>query len=312
MQFPLLSRRRALAVGGSALGGLVAASSPFVTSARAQAARPGGGLPVRRIEQILETPGMVTNGVLVVTQNRTDIHATVFGRYPVLAPWALTNEFAFEPASGRAALNAEITLLTPEITPVIDALVAGGVEVMAVHNHLVDTSPPIWYVHFKGFGDAIKLAHASIRAVRRTGTPLPQKPPEHPVTPLNVSGLHHILGGAAMVRDLGVVEVDIDRRETIVVEGVVFRPEMFVHVELLFEPLGDHQAALHAEIPAIASEVPLVIKTLRAEDFIVTASHHHEIGEQPQLYFIHAFGADTDVRLARRLVKVLDRMNLRR
>lgn len=315
-----LSRRRALALGGSAAGGLVAASSPFFTSPRARAAESGGGLPVQpggrlpvgQIEKILQTPGMVMNGVLGITQERTDIHATVFDRYPVLPPWALANEFAFQPGPHRAALNAEITVLTEEITPVIDALVADGAEVMALHNHLVATSPPIWYIHFKGFGDPVKLAQVSVRAVRRTGTPLPQHPPAHPATPLDVAALHHILGGTVMVHDEGVVEADIPRRETIVVEGVVFKPEMHVQVELYFEPLGGHQAALHAELATIASEEPVVIKTLRAQGLVVTASHHHETGERPQLYFVHAFGADTDVSLARRIAKVLDRMNLKR
>ena len=307
-----LSRRRALALGGLAVGGLAAASSPFVTSPAAQAAESSGPLPVDQIEKILETPGMVMNGVLDITQQRTDIHATVFDRYPVLPPWALANEFAFEPTSGGAALNSELTVLTEEITPVIDALVPDGVEIMAVHNHLVATSPPIWYVHFKGFGDPVTLAQVSIRAVRRTGTPLPHRPPEHPATPLDVSALHHILGGTVMVEDQGVVEVDIPRRETIVVEGVVFKPEMHVRAELYFEPLGGHQAALHAELATIASEEPVVIKALRAQGLIVTASHHHETGERPQVYFVHAFGADTDVTLARCIAKVLDRMNLQR
>jgi hypothetical protein len=309
-----ISRRRAIALGGATVGGLIVASSPLFTSQlNAQAKKSSGDLPVDEIEKILETPGTVMGRVLSISQDRTDIHATVFGRYPVLPAWALSNEFHFEPiGGGSAALDGEITVLEEEVTPVIDKLVEADLEVMALHNHLTQMRPIVWYIHYKGFGDPIKLAQGSITAVRETHTPLPQHPPEHPETPLDVGALKHVLGGTAMVQDQGVIEVDIPRKETITVEGIVFDPDMGVQVQLYFEPLGGDRAAVHAELACVAEEVPVVVKALRAHDFIVTASHHHEIGEHPQLYFVHAFGAGVDVDLAQRMSTVLDHMNLKR
>lgn len=309
-----ISRRRAIALGGATVGGLVVASSPLFTSRLdARAKGSGGDLPVHEIERILETPGTVTGTVLSITQDRDDIHATVFGTYPVLPAWALSNEFHFEPiGGGRAALDGEITVLEEEVTPVIDRLVEADLEVMALHNHLTQMRPVVWYIHYTGFGDAIALAHGSIAAVRETHTPLPQRPPKHPETPLDVDALERILGGTAMVQDQGVVEVDVARKETITVAGVVFDPDMGVQVQLYFEPLDGHRAAIHAELACVAAEVPAVVRGLRAQDFVVTASHHHEIGEHPQLYFVHAFGAGVDVDLARRMSTVLGHMNLER
>jgi hypothetical protein len=309
-----ISRRRAIALGGATVGGLVVASSPLFTGRLdAQAKGASGDLPVEEIERILETPGTVTGKVLSITQDRGDIHATVFGRYPVLPAWALSNEFHFEPiGGGRAALDGEITVREEEVTPVIDRLVEAGLEVMALHNHLTQMRPTVWYIHYRGFGDPIKLAQGSIAAVRETHTPLPQQPPEHPETPLDVDALERILGGAPTVQDQGVVEVDIPRKETITVEGVVFDPDMGVQVQIYLEPLGGHRAAIHAELACVAEEVPMVVRALRAQDFVVTASHHHEIGEHPQLYFVHSFGAGVDVDLARRMATVLGHMNLKR
>jgi hypothetical protein len=309
-----ISRRRAIALGGATVGGLIAASSPFVTSRLdAQAKASSGDLPVDEIERILETPGTVMSKVLSISQDRGDIHATVFRTYPVLPAWALSNEFHFEPiGGGRAALDGEITVLEEEVTPVIDKLVGADLEVMGLHNHLIQMRPIVWYVHYKGFGDPITLAQGSIAAVRETHTPLPQQPPDHPETTLDVDALERILGGTAMVQDQGVVEVDVPRRETITVEGVVFDPDMGVQVQLYLEPLDGHRAAIHAELACVAAEVPVVVRALRAQDFVVTASHHHEIGEHPQLYFVHAFGAGVDVDLARRMSTVLGHMNLER
>jgi hypothetical protein len=109
------------------------------------------------------------------------------------------------------------------------------------------------------------------------------------------------------------VEVDVPRAETIVVEGVVFRPDMAVQVMVLFEPLdGGRRAAVQAELPLVAGEVNPVSKVLRQQGVQITALHHHELAERPQLYFLHAFAVGTDVELARKVATALDRMNLKR
>jgi Domain of Unknown Function (DUF1259) len=314
-----LSRRRALVAGGSVIGGLVAASS-LVTGEWTAAAKGGtstgrGSLPVDEIESILQTDGTVTNGVLSLELTRKDLHVTGPGGIPVKPSWALDHEFHFQPVGdGRAVLSVELTVLEAEVTPVLDRLLQCGlIEVMAVHNHLIETHPVVQYIHAKGFGDPLELARASIAAVRVTPTPLPQPSPTHPTTPLDTSALASILGGDARVMDEGVVEVDVRRRESISVEGVTFEPEMAVQVMLMFEPLGGgHQAAVMAELPCIAEEVTPVARVLRGQGLAVTALHHHEIAERPQLYFMHAVGVGTDVDLARRLARALDRMNLKR
>jgi Domain of Unknown Function (DUF1259) len=305
-----LTRRRALA-----LGGLVVASSPLVTARlTAGATSSSGRLPVDEIERIMETDGTVTSGILSLEIGRTDLRVTGPGGIPVKAAWALDHEFHFEPVGeGRAALNGELTVLEEEVDPVVDRLLEGGVELMAVHTHLLELHPPIQYIHYKGVGDPLDLARTSIAAVRRTPTPLPQHSPRHPTTPLDKGALASILGGAATVMDEGVVEVDVPRRQAVLVDGVTFEPDMAVQVAVMFQPLDDgHHAAVMAELPCVAQEVTPVAAALRGQGLRITALHHHEIAERPQLYFMHSFGTGTDVDLAHRVARALDRMSLER
>ena len=313
-----LNRRRALILGGSAVGGILAAASPLVAGNRAaaDAARhASGGLPVDEIERILQTDGTTMGGVLSLELSRKDLRVTGPHGIPVKPSWALDHEFHFQPVGGgSAALNAELTVLEEEVEPVIDRLLDSRlVELTAIHNHLIQTRPVVQYVHYQGIGDPVALARVSIAAVRVTPTPLPQPAPKHPTTSLDTDALGSILGAKPTVRDEGVVEVDIPREDSVGVEGVTFHPEMAVQVMLMFEPLdGGRRAAVMAELPCVAGEVTPVARTLREQGLAVTALHHHEIGEKPQLYFMHAVGTGADVDLARRIARALDRMRLKR
>jgi hypothetical protein len=73
-------------------------------------------------------------------------------------------------------------------------------------------NPQIWFVHYRGIGNAIALAHAVHAALSTTSTPLPQAPPRNPTTPLDPNRLASILHGTASVGDEGVVTVWVYRR----------------------------------------------------------------------------------------------------
>ncbi len=280
----------------------------------------GGSLPVKQIEAIMETNnGTVMNGVLTIDLDRTDLHVIGPGGLPWKPAFELTHEFYFQPiGNGKAILNAEMTMLPHELNPVIDAIFAGGLYFMAEHQHFFDENPQTFHIHFRGIGDPLQLAKAAIAAVKATATPLPQKAPSNPKTPLPVKEIASILGGTATVSSDGVVNASIPRADTIVLAGIPLKPETGVSVTVAFEPIpdpngkDDQYAAAAPDYALIASEVNPALMVSRAEGFVVHCLYNQETAEQPQLYFSHNLKTGNAVELAKQISKVMDKINVKR
>lgn len=320
-------RRRALAIGGGVAGGLVAASrmaeAALLAPRGLEAASRGGvglvqvadapdagGLPVRRIKEILQGPGTVSNGVLNVSLDRSDLGRVVAPHdIPFRAPFQLTHNLYFQPLGrGRAILNAEACLLPGETNLFIDKLIEGGLVFMSFHQHFFGLKPMVWFIHYRGVGDPIELARAAAAAIRTTATPLPQGEPSH-TSPLNADRLARILGGDAEVED-GVVTVTVPRRETIRLADIPLKPETGVSHQIEFEPLdGDRRAVAGPDFALIGSEVNPVMRVMRRAGFEVHCLYNQETDEQPQLYFSHQLAVGDPYELARKIRRGLEQTN---
>ncbi len=321
-----ISRRRALISGTGIAGGLIVAASPLLEVSKGVAASTTHGgidvtaraasteqLPVKAIEGIMQTTGMVMNGVLTIELDRTDLHVVGPRGLPWKPAFELTHTFYFQPLSnGRAILNAEMSFLAAETNPAIDRIVASGLTLMSFHQHFFNEKPQIWHMHFRGIGAPLTLAREAINVVRATGTPLPQSQPSNPTTPLPASALARILGGMAAVGGDGVVTVTVPRSDTIVLGGVVMQPEAGVSTTIAFEPLGAGQAVCAPDLGLLANEVDPTLKATRSAGFEVHCLYNQETDEQPQLYYAHHLATGDAVDLAHRLVNALDQMNLDR
>jgi hypothetical protein len=121
----------------------------------------GGSLPISQIESILQTQGTVSNDVLMIEQDRTDLQVTGPNGVPFLPPFALDNTFAFQSLSkGQAMVNGELTLLPEETNPIIDAILSNNLVFQAFHMHYIEESPQTWHIHLRGMSDAVSLAKA--------------------------------------------------------------------------------------------------------------------------------------------------------
>src|SRR3954454_18551466 len=175
-----LDRRRALALGGGAAGGLIlagtGASAGIVpprgipvpdrapTLAPADAAG-AAGLPVQQIESILQGPGTVSNGVLSISLDREDL-GVVKGPLgvPFEGPFELMHDIFFQSLGrNKAILNGDVTLKSNEVNPFIDAIIKNGLVFQAYHQHYIEENPQTWHVHFRGVGDPLDLARAARR-----------------------------------------------------------------------------------------------------------------------------------------------------
>jgi hypothetical protein len=300
-----LDRRRVLMVGAGLAAGLASLRHPGAALAEQEAS----GLPVKRIEEILQTEGHVSDGVLSLGLNRDDLTVTGAG-IPFKPAWQLNHEFAMQSiGKGKAILTGELTLLGREANPVIDQLVKQGLKFQALHQHFLDLSPQVFHIHFRGIGEPVALAHAVAAVVGATGTPLPQKSKPDAKTSLDKDRLEKILGGSAEIEDDGVVVVSVARKDTIVLDGVRLKPDMGVSHTVAFQPLDDGRTAVAPDFALIASEVNGVMRVMRAQGFDVHCLYNQETAETPQLYFSHQLAVGDAYKLAQAVRKGIEATN---
>src|SRR5215218_8293183 len=90
---------------------------------------------------------------------RSDLHVTLDG-VAIKPALALGGWVAFAPMQGEAMLMGDLVLLDTEITPVMTKLLNSGLDITAIHNHVLRASPATFYMHVAGRGDPEKMAGA--------------------------------------------------------------------------------------------------------------------------------------------------------
>ena len=267
-----------------------------------------------KVDQALGRQGKdLPGGVHKVGFPRSDLKVTLDGT-PIKAPLALGGWVALMADQGGAMLMGDLVLTETEIGPVMKRLVAGGMEITAVHNHLLRTSIPIIYMHVAGHGDAVRLAETLHAALALTGTPLAQSPTRTSssvASPLNLQSLERILR-AKGTESGGVDQFSIPRADAIRDHGTMVPPAMGTAIGINFEATSDGRAAATGDFVLTASEVEPVLRALLAHGIEVTALHTHMIGDSPTLYFMHFWAVQNPEQLARGLSSALDLMQVKR
>src|SRR3954464_8781961 len=127
---------------------------------------------------------------------RTDLQVTIDG-VTIRPTLALGGWAAFKPMHGGAMVMGDLVLLEAEVNPVMAKLIENGLEVTAVHNHILRSTPLPFYMHIGGHGDPVKLATALRTALAESKTPL--APPAAAASPpptidLDTAQLDQIIG----------------------------------------------------------------------------------------------------------------------
>lgn len=131
------------------------ASAPPVASTAAPAA--STGIDTAALAKIVGAPGEQTGAVYKITIGRADLKLTEMGA-PINARMGLNTWAAFVGTNANAAIAGDIAMLANEVTSVLKALRQNGLDVVAIHHHMTDTRPTIFFVHDWGTGPAAKLA----------------------------------------------------------------------------------------------------------------------------------------------------------
>ncbi len=226
---------------------------------------------------------------------------------------ALGSWVAFKPVgdkTGEAIMMGDLVLTEDELNGVLSRLQEGAVGQTAIHKHLLNEDPPVWWTHIEGHGDPVALAETVRAALEETGTPLEAQEggDESPVLGFDPEQLDEIMGhkGEASGR---VYKFSVPRAETITAHGEEIPPSMGTANALNFQSLGDGQAAINGDFVMTADEVNGVIQALREHGIQVVTVHNHMMTEQPRLFFMHFWQEGKATELARGLRAALDRVN---
>ena len=284
---------------------LIAAATVAATVARAQ------DIDWQKVDDAIgRKPATVAGDVHRYGFPRTDLTVTLDG-VSIKPALALGGWVALKPMHGEVMIMGDLVLLETEINPVMTKLIANGVAITAVHNHLLRANPATFYMHVGGHGDPVKLATAIHAGLAESKTPL--TPPAAAATPpaidLDTAQIEQIIGAKGQANG-GVNQFGVPRREPITESGMALTPvgPLGGATGIGFQPTGPGRAAITGDFVMTAEEVNPVIAALRAGGIEVTALHSHMLDEEPRLFFMHFWANDDAIKLAKGLRTALDKM----
>lgn len=124
-------------------------------------------IDLARLDSIIGHKGEMSKGVYKYTIGRPDVILQEHG-IPVSSFMGFNTWAAWQGTNEKAAVAGDFTMLENEVEPVIEALVENGIEVVAVHNHMVHEQPRIFFLHYWGVGPAQQLAKGLKAALDQT------------------------------------------------------------------------------------------------------------------------------------------------
>ena len=238
---------------------------------------------------------------------RSDLHVTLDG-VAIKPALALGGWVAFAPMHGEAMVMGDLVLLESEITPVMTKLLDGGLDITAVHNHILRASPATFYMHVGGHGDPEKMAAVIRSALSGSSTPFDAPATTAgpaPAVDLDTAKLDEIMGVKGTASG-GVYQFAVPRREPAMESGMQVNTPLGGANAINFQPTGNGKAAITGDFLVTGNEVNPLIRALRAGDIEVTAIHSHMLDEQPRMFFIHFWANDDAQKLARNVRTALE------
>lgn len=264
-----------------------------------------------QVGQALGKSGSVqAGGVYRVGFPRTDLEVSLDG-VALRTGFAFGGWVAFQPMGDQAMVMGDLVLTQEEITPVMRKLVDGGLQITAVHNHLLRAQPMTLYMHIEGHGNAVALAHAIHDGLAMSKTPFAPPPGTSQPANIDMLGIDHILGFRGKDNG-GIYQFGIPRAQPVTEQGLALPPPMGSAIGINFQPTGFDTAAITGDFVLTAQEVNPVIGALKTGGIEVTALHSHMLQEEPRLFFMHFWANGDTLKLARGLRAALDKVDVHR
>jgi len=256
---------------------------------------------------ILGKTGDFSAGVLKANVPRNDLAVQIAG-HATPTPFGFGGWLAFTKASdGMDVMMGDLVLTQDEVSPVLSALLDHGLEATALHNHFFYEEPRLFYMHVHGHGSAADLARELKPALELIGKGAqPTAKPAAGAKPdFDTAGLDKIVGRKGDV--LGTVyKYTVGRDDLHLAEmGAVINARMGLNSWAAFAG-SQADAQIAGDVAMKESEVNAVQKALRAHNLNVVAIHHHMLGTQPTMIFLHYWGRGPADKLAEGFRSALD------
>lgn len=264
-----------------------------------------------QVAQALGKSGTVqAGGVYRVGFPRTDLKVSVDG-VVLRAGFALGGWVTFQPMGGQVMVMGDLVLTQDEVSPVMRKLREGGIEITAVHNHLLRAEPMTLYMHIEAHGEPAKLASAVHAGIAQSKTPF--SPPPGASQPANIDmiGVDSVMGYKGQDSG-GIYQFGIPRAHPITEQGTALPGPMGSAIAINFQPTGADTAAITGDFVLEAKEVNPVISALQANGIEITALHSHMLSEQPRMFFLHFWANDDSRKLAKGLRAALDKVDVKK
>ena len=149
---------------------LAESKTPFNPPPAAAASPPAIDLDTAKLDETIGVKGRANGGVYQFVVPRRD-PVTEMGMTLPPGPTGVAIAINFQPTGdGKAAITGDFVLTGEEVNPVIRAFRANGIDVTAIHSHMLDEQPRLFFVHFWANDDALKLAKGLREAIDKAAT----------------------------------------------------------------------------------------------------------------------------------------------
>jgi hypothetical protein len=201
-----------------------------------------------------------------------------------------------------ALLMSDTVLLEEEVNPLISAAHANNLEISAIHNHFFYEQPRIFYMHLHGMGEVATLAK-NYAATIKNNKLFPANQPNVSAPTKTAKEIFDLPALDKIVKHTGAVggttyKYTVGRSDQrIMAMGAEMTPNIGLNSWASFagEPNAAHVAG---DIAMLEPEVNQVIRALRGNNLEVVALHHHMLGDNPRIIFLHYYGRGAVAKLA--------------
>jgi hypothetical protein len=233
-------------------------------------------------------------------------HAALYG------PDVMGGFYAGKITRCRRHGQGDLVLFEDEVSEAMSAALKGGLKVTALHNHFFFDKPHVFFMHIEGegsvatLGAGVKGALDALKSVRakspepsaRFGTaPIPAK------SAIDGGKIEAIFGVKGAAKN-GMYKITIGRPATTAACGCEVGKMMGVNTWAAFAGT-DEDAVVDGDFAVTEEELQPVLKSLRGDGIHVVAIHHHMVGEQPRILFLHYWGRGSAANLAANVKKAL-------
>ena len=249
-----------------------------------------------------------SDGSYKVVLLRTDVAVKSGLGMPTPAELGLNSYAAFVGTPEKATVVGDTCMLEHEVNAVIDALRAGAIEVVALHNHMLTDEPRLFFMHFQGRGDASALARTVRKAWEQLGGPRPAAPtPDAEAREPDWKAVSAALGREGHSPRKGVWKFSFPRKDlTITLDGQRLVPGVGLGCWAAFYACPCGLTKVMGDTCVRRPELQGAIDALRKGGIHISAIHNHLLGSSEPVMFMHIEAEGDAVQIARTIRNAWD------